>query len=215
MTDPFADHLLYDAAWAPSPRRLRWFLAEKGITLPTRVVDLRAGEHLGTQMLAENPSATVPALRLPSGEVLADGEAIARLVEATRPKPALFGRTPEEVGRVTAWVNRIDREGYGQIADWLRNDRAAFADRPIPGARSAGVAQIPAVAERGVALWRRFAAGLEDELGTGWLVGEFGFADIALAVACDFADAVKLDWTAGPALTDWRARAAARPGAGA
>ena len=219
MTQPtpeFADHLLFDAAWAPSPRRVRWGLAEKGVTIPTQRVDLRAGEHRTPAGLAANPSATVPALRLPDGMVIADSTAIMRLVDAVRPDPPLFGRTPATIGRVSAWLSRVDHEGYAQVADWLRNDRPAFADSPLPGARLAGVAQIPALAERGATLWRRFAEEVEAELGNEWLTGaDFTMADITLAVACDFADAVKLEWTPGERLTAWRARAAARPGASA
>lgn len=217
MTNPEADSLLlYDAPWAPSPRRARWALAEKGMSVPVRTVDLRGGEHLDAAMLAENPHATVPALRLSDGSLIAGSLPIARYLEAIRPDPPLFGRSPADIARVDGWLHRIDDEGYRQIADWLRNGRAAFADRPLPGARLAGVAQIPALAERGETLWRRFADGLEVELGGGWVAGEdFTMADITLAVACDFADAVRLDWRAGPRLSAWRARAAARPGASA
>ena len=78
------------------------------------------------------------------------------------------------------------------------------------------MAQIPALAERGATLWRRFAEGLEAQLTSEWLTGaDFTMADITLAVACDFADAVKLEWTAGERLTAWRERAAGRPGASA
>lgn len=212
----FADHLLTDAAWAPSPRRVRWFLAEKGVSVPTRTIDLRGGEHLAADALAQNPQATVPTLRLPDGTLLADSLAINRYIEALRPDPPLFGRSPADIGRVEGWLQRIDGEGYRQIADWHRNGKPAFADRPLPGARLAGVPQIPALAERGETLWRRFAAGLEEALGDGWLTGEdFTMADIALGVACDFADAARMDWTAGPRLTAWRERAAARPGSSA
>ena len=213
---PFANHLLFDAAWAPSPRRARWALAEKGLAMPTCRLDMRAGEHLGEAALGDNPGATVPALRLPDGVLITGSVAIARYVEAVRPDPPLFGRRAADVGLVASWLERIDGEGYSQIADWLRNSRPAFAERPLPGARLAGVAQIPELAARGDTLWRRFAAGLEGVLGDGWLTGpDFTMADIALAVACDFADAVKLDWTAGERLAAWRARAAARPGASA
>lgn len=216
MPTDFDQHLLYDAPWAPSPRRVRWALAEKGVTLPTRLVDLRGGEHLGEAALVDNPGATVPVLRLPEGTLIADSEAIARYVEAVRPDPPIFGRTPADVGRVTAWLHRIDHEGYAQIADWLRNSRPAFADRPLPGARLAGVPQIPELAARGETLWRRFAGGLEEEVGDGWLTGaDCTMADIALAVACDFADGRGMEWSAGERLAAWCARVAERPGASA
>ncbi len=217
MTDAcLDDHLLHDGPGAPSPRRLRWFLVEKGVAIPTRAVDLRAGEHLRAPWAEENPGATVPVLERPDGERIADSLAICRYVEALRPDPPLFGDTPLVIARVEAWLHRVNDQGYTQVADWLRNSKSVFADRPLPGAWAAGVPQIAALAERAATLWRRFAERLEPDLGDGWLTGErFTIADIALAVACDFADAAKMDGTAGPRLAAWRGRAAARPGASA
>ena len=215
-TPSFDDHLLHDAPGAPSPRRVRWFLAEKDVAIPVRAVDLRGGEHLRAPWLEENPGATVPVLERPDGERIGDSFAICRYVEAIRPDPPLFGDTPLEIARVEAWLHRIDTQGYGQVADWLRNSKSVFADRPLPGAWAAGVPQIPELADRAATLWRRFAERLEPDLDDRWLTGDrFTMADIALAVACDFADARGLEWSPGPRLTAWRARAAARPGASA
>ena len=195
---------------------MRWFLAEKGIAIPVRAVDLRGGEHLRGAWLEANPGATVPVLERPDGERIADSLAICRYVEAIRPDPPLFGDTPLAIARVEAWLRRIDGQGYAQVADWLRNSKPAFADRPLPGAWAAGVPQIPALAERAATLWRRFAERLEPDLGGGWLTGDrFTMADIALAVASDFADGRGMAWSPGPRLTAWRGRAAARPGAAA
>ena len=85
---------LYDCATAPSPRRARIFLAEKGVAHETVQVDLRAGEQLGEAYRSINPLCTVPALRTDEGVLLTDNAGIAAWLEARFPEPALFGTTP-------------------------------------------------------------------------------------------------------------------------
>ena len=92
----------YDCATAPSPRRVRIFLAEKGIAVPTVQVDLRGGEHLKLAFRAINPEATVPVLELDSGVHITDAVAICQYFEDVRPEPPLLGIGPEERALVTA-----------------------------------------------------------------------------------------------------------------
>ena len=80
--------VLYDFRMAPSPRRARILLAEKGIAHETVTIDLAAGEHLGQAYRAINPQCTVPALKLPDGTILPDNQAIAAWAEAAHPEPA-------------------------------------------------------------------------------------------------------------------------------
>src|SRR5690606_4502577 len=87
---------LYDCATAPSPRRARILLAEKGVPHETVQVNLRAGEQLGEAFRQVNPQCTVPALRTDDGPVLCDNAAIAAYLEARFPEPPLLGRTPHE-----------------------------------------------------------------------------------------------------------------------
>src|SRR3954469_3297213 len=107
----------YDCATAPSPRRVRIFLAEKGITLATVQVDLRNGEQFTDAFRAINPDCTVPALQLDDGTVIADAVAICQYLEELHPDPPLIGSTPQERA-----VNRgIERDGFFAAMDALRN----------------------------------------------------------------------------------------------
>ena len=85
---------LYDCGTAPSPRRARILLAEKGIAHETVQVDLRNGEQLGEAYRRVNPQCTVPALRTDGGSILTDNAAIAAYLEARFPNPPLLGETP-------------------------------------------------------------------------------------------------------------------------
>ena len=84
---------------APNPRRVRIFAAEKGIALPTQTVSIVDREHKSPDYLAINPRGQTPALQLDDGTVLTESVAICRYLEALQPAPALFGTTPEAIGR--------------------------------------------------------------------------------------------------------------------
>ena len=123
----------YDYALAPSPRRARIALAEKGMKVETVQIDLRAGEQLGEAYRKINPRCTVPALRLDDGTILTDSFGIATWAEATKPTPALFGTTPTEKGIVASWCMRVDHEGYIPAAEAFRNTTPAFKGRALTG----------------------------------------------------------------------------------
>src|SRR5947209_18623972 len=93
----------YDCATAPSPRRVRIFLAEKGITVPTVQVNMREGEHLTAALRKINLDCTVPVLELDSGAVINDAIAICVYCEATHPEPALSRATARDKQRTHAW----------------------------------------------------------------------------------------------------------------
>jgi glutathione S-transferase len=93
---------LYDCATAPSPRRARILLAEKGVAHATVQVDLRSGEQLGDAYRAINPQCTVPALRTEEGLLLADNAAITAYLEARYPEPPLLGLTPADKAAVAS-----------------------------------------------------------------------------------------------------------------
>ena len=86
----------YDCVTAPSPRRVRMFLAEKGLTVPTVQVDLRSGEQFSDAFRAINPDLTVPVLVLDDGIAIADAMAICRYFEELHPEPSLMGRDARE-----------------------------------------------------------------------------------------------------------------------
>ena len=138
---------LYDYAPAPNPRRVRMFLAEKGIALPTVQVDLRANAQFLPEFRAINPDCTVPVLELDDGTRVADVMAICVYFEVLQPEPALMGVGPLGSATVTAWQREVERDGFFAVAEALRNSSPAFKGRALPGAED--YEQIPALVERG------------------------------------------------------------------
>jgi glutathione S-transferase len=203
---------LYDCATAPSPRRARILLAEKGVPHATVQVDLVKGEQLGEAYRAINPSCTVPALRLEDGLVLTDNAGIAAYLEARFPDPPMLGRTPEEKADIASWHWRVEFEGLLAIAEALRNGSPAMAHRALPGPTN--YEQIPALAERGLARLRQFFDTLEARLeGRDSVAGRgFSIADITAVVAMDFARIVRVKpGEQHVNLRRWRAAMAERP----
>jgi glutathione S-transferase len=203
---------LYDCPTAPSPRRARILLAEKGIAHETVQVDLRSGEQFGDAFRRINPQCTVPALVTEEGCVLTDNAAITAYAEAVRPEPALLGRTPLEKAEIASWNWRVEFEGLLAIAESLRNGSPAMANRALPGPRD--YAQIPELAQRGIARVQDFFATLDAHLqGRDFIAaGMFSVADITAVVAVDFARVVKVKpGEQHPNLQRWRAAMALRP----
>lgn len=208
---------LYDAPWAPSPRRVRIFLAEKGIEVPREAIDLRTNEQLADDYLRINPRGAVPALELDDGEVLCESAAICRYFEALQPAPPLFGTTPIEIGRIESWTRRVEGDGYAAAVYVMRNTVPAFKDRAIPDAGLA-VAQIPQLAARGALMWESFTEALDQRLADRkWIAGgDYSFADITALVTIDFARAAKLGVPGKLVhLGRWHTAASARPSASA
>ncbi len=205
---------LYDCATAPSPRRARIFLAEKGIAHETVQVDLRSGEHMGDGYRQINPQCTVPALRSDDegGLLLTDNAAIAAYLEARFSEPPLFGVTPAEKAEIASWNWRMEFEGLMAVADALRNSAPAMANRALPG--PVNYAQIPALAQRGLARVDQFFDMLNGRLkGRDFIATDrLSVADITAVVAVDFARIVKRKPTEDqhPELMRWRAGLAQR-----
>jgi glutathione S-transferase len=203
----------YDCKTAPSPRRTRILLAEKGVPHETVQIDLVRGEQLGAAFRAINPQCTVPALRLEDGTVLTDNAGITAYVEARWPEPPLLGRTPAEKAEVASWHWRSEFEGLMAIAEALRNGSPAMANRALPG--PVDYAQIPELAARGRDRIERFLEVLERRLEGRDVIAtdRFSLADITAVVAVDFARIVKVkpDPERHPSVTRWRAGLANRP----
>ena len=203
---------LYDCATAPSPRRARILLAEKGVPHETVQVDLRSGEQLSEAFRRINPHCTVPALRTDDGLLLTDNAAITAWVEARFPQPPLLGATPAEKAEIASWNWRIEFEGLMAIAEALRNSAPAMANRALPG--PVDYAQIPELAQRGLARVQQFFVTLDERLaGRDFIATErFSIADITAVVAVDFARVVKVKTSElQPHLQRWRAGMAQRP----
>jgi glutathione S-transferase len=206
---------LYDCTMAPSPRRVRIFLAEKGIVLPTVQVDLRAGEQLGPAFRAVNPDCTVPVLEFDDGLRISDVMAICIYFETVQPEPPLMGVGAQDRAVVTAWQRRVEREGFWAVAEAFRNSTPAFKGRALPGADDYD--QIPALVERGRARVGKFFEMLDANLAEREFVAgdRFSIADITALVAIDFARWIKLA-IPDPCihLRRWHSAVAARPSAG-
>lgn len=208
---------LYDSAWAPSPRRVRIYLAEKGIEVPREAIDLRRDEHFADAYLAINPRGTVPALALDDGEVITESAAICRYFEALHPEPSLFGTDPIDIARIESWTRRIENDGYVAAVYAFRNSKPALDGRGAAG-KWPPIPIIPDLATRGAIMWGAFIDGLEARLsGREWIAGDdFSFADITALVTIDFARGAKLIVPADcTAVLRWHAAVSARPSAAA
>jgi glutathione S-transferase len=203
---------LYDCATAPSPRRARILLAEKGVEHETVQVDLRSGEHLGEAYRKINPHCTVPTLRTDDGLLLLDNAAITAYLEARFPDPPLLGTTPREKAEIASWNWRVENEGLLAIAEAMRNSAPAMANRALTG--PVNYAQIPALAQRGLARAEQFFVALNERLaGRDHVAADrLSIADITAVVAVDFARVVKIrPGEQHPHLRRWREALAQRP----
>ena len=204
--------ILYDCATAPSPRRTRILLAEKGVAHETVQVDLRNSEQLSSAYKKINPQCTVPALRTEEGSILTDNAAITAYLEACYPEPPLLGSTPNEKAQIASWNWRVEFEGLMAVAEALRNSAPAMANRALPGQMD--YPQIPELAQRGLARLQQFFGMLDDRLADRKFIAtdSFSVADITAVVAFDFARVVKIKpGEQYPHLQRWRAAMAQRP----
>jgi glutathione S-transferase len=203
---------LYDCTTAPSPRRARILLAEKGVPHETVQIDLRSGEQLGEAYRRINPQCTVPALRTDDGLLLTDNAGITAWAEAAFPDPPLLGVTAAEKAEVASWNWRIEFEGLMAVAEALRNSVPAMANRALPG--PVDYPQIPELAQRGLARLQQFFVTLNQRLaGRDFIATDrFSVADITAVVAVDFARIVKVKpGEPHPHLQRWRAAMGQRP----
>jgi glutathione S-transferase len=170
---------LYDSAFAPNPRRVRIFLAEKGISVPTEQVDIAKAANRQPGYLAKNPLGGIPILELDDGTVIAESVAICRYFEETQPSPPLMGTDAKDRALVEMWQRRMEFEIALPIMQVFRNTHAFFKGR------------IPQVPEWGE-LCRKTAESrlrwMDEELaGRGFVAGDrYSIADITLLVGIDF-----------------------------
>lgn len=205
----------YDCQTAPSPRRVRVFIAEKGMDIETVEIDMREGEQMGEAYRAINPNCTVPALVLDDGTALNYTAGIRAYLEAVHPEPALLGRTPEEKGRVADLVWQIEINGMLAIAEALRNSSPRMVDRALPG--PVNYAQIPELAARGKQRLEHFLNGVDAMIGDKPFVAGDAYtaADIDLLVTVDFAGWLKMTLPDDAANAQrWYESVKSRPSAG-
>ena len=124
--------LYVDAGRAPNPRRVRIFLAEKGVTLPTEAVDLGAQAHKAPAYRAINPMQRLPALALDDGTVIAESIAICRYIEALHPRPPLFGEGALEQALIEMWQRRVEFHLLAIVSNVFRHLHPAMAPLEVP-----------------------------------------------------------------------------------
>ena len=199
---------LYDSKTAPNPRRVRIFLAEKGISVPTEQVDIAGKQNRGAEYAAKNPLMGVPILELDDGTVIAETVAICRYFEETQPNPPLMGADARDKAVVEMWQRRMELNVMSCITGAFRHGNAFFADR---------IAQVPAYAEQCLKEVPAAYDFLDRTLAKSkFIAGDrYTIADITAQCSVDFARVirVKIDPDKHPNLARWHAEVSARPSA--
>jgi len=201
---------LYDGGRAPNPRRVRIFLAEKGISVPMVFIDINRLDHKTPEFAALNPMQRTPVLQLDDGTCISESVAICRYFEELYLDPPLMGRTPLEKAQVEMWQRRIELNLFGPIAHVFRHLHPAMAEMEKP--------QIPAFAEANRPRVTQALAILDQALQhRPFICGDvFTIADITGLVALDFMKPARLD--IAPEFSNvlsWHQRLKTRPSAAA
>jgi glutathione S-transferase len=199
---------LYEFALAPNPRRVRMFIAEKGLKIPTEQVDLMTGQNRTPEFLTKNPSGGLPVLELDDGSYLAESVAICRYLEALHPEPRLMGVDARDQALVEMWNRRMEMELFGPASRVVQNTHPMFKAR-MKQFPDYGEAQREAVIAR--------LARMDRELeGRQFVAGDrFTIADITPFVMLEFGAMMielKIDPSLGR-LRKWFDTVAARPSA--
>ncbi|MFA7264129.1 MAG: glutathione S-transferase family protein [Caulobacter sp.] len=195
---------------APNPRRVRIFVAEKGIDLPETRVNLRLREHKSDEHRARNSLGQVPTLVLDDGTTISESVSICRYLEGLHPAPALFGSTVREQALVDMWIRRVEFQLTVPVGMFWRHAHPLTA---------ALLTQFQDFGESNRETYGRVCAWLDGDLADGrpWLAGDdYSMADIVALTTIDFATFTGLEPPADlPWLKAWHDRAAARPSASA
>jgi glutathione S-transferase len=189
---------------------VRIYLAEKGLSVPTKAMSIIAAEHKAADFIAKYPPGQLPVLELDDGRMIGESIAICRYFEALHPEPPLFGSSAVEIAEIDMWVRRVEftlMQAIGQV--WMHTH--PFTARVVvPQYTEYGESNRP----KALAAMRRFDQALSARE---FLAGEnYSIADIALLTTIDFAGFIGVpvpeDLTA---LLDWHSRVSARPSAAA
>jgi glutathione S-transferase len=199
---------IYSSTVAPNPRRVRIFLAEKGIQVPFEDVDISSAVNRKPEFRKNiNPMGEVPVLELDDGTHIAESVAICRYFEELHPEPPLFGAGARERALVEMWNRRMEFNVLLPVAQTFRNTSEFFKGR-IP--------QVPAYAEVCRGAVEKIYAWLDEELGTRrFIAGEkFTIADITALCAVDFGRVSKIRIQPEQKnLARWREEVSSRPSA--
>jgi glutathione S-transferase len=176
---------LYDSRRAPNPRRVRWFMAEKGIEdIEIVDVDIFGGQHRTPEYLAKAGLPNVPALEMDNGQTITESVAICRFLETVYPEPNLFGGDPCESAVVEMWMRRAEMMVATPLMMAVRHGHPALA---------AIETQIPEVAANGRATAEKGLKMLDRRLAESEFIAceRLTIADILTATAIDFARMVR------------------------
>lgn len=178
---------LYQSNSSPNSRRVRIYLAEKGISMPIVPVDLGAKEQFSDAYAAINSRRVVPTLVLEDGTAIGEVPAILRYLEEIHPEPPLLGATPKTKAQVAMWERRVELEGFASVMEAVRNAVPGLKNRAIAGPHDYD--QIPALVERSKRRVKNFFADFNARLKDHpFVAGDvFSVADITAVVTVDFA----------------------------
>lgn len=201
---------LYDGGRAPNPRRVRIFLAEKGIEVPLAPVDMGALGHRSAEVTGLNPLQRLPVLVLDDGTVLTESIAICRYFEELHPQPPLFGTGALGRALVEMWQRRMELNLLMPVAQAFRHIHPAMVEWEVPQVAEWGEANKPKAVE--------FLSILDRELaGRKFVAGDaYTVADITGLVAVDFMKPARIELPAGLSnVRRWYDTVKARPSAAA
>jgi len=196
---------------APNPRKVRIFLAEKGISVPMERVRMMRREHKAPEFMKKNSLGQVPVLELDDGTCLSESLAICRYLEELNPDPALFGRNPLERAQTEMWIRRAEFRLWNPMGQvWINADPRTAAVNPN---------QFKDYGEHSKKIVANAMRWIDRELSDGreFLVDSYySMADIVLLCGVDFAKFVNMEMPDdAPHLKAWHARVSARPSASA
>jgi glutathione S-transferase len=188
--------------WAPNPRRVSIFLAEKRIVVPIVPVSMDRREHKAIEFLAKNSLGQLPILELPTGEVICESTSICRYIEqsAGHSGPALFGGAADQQARIDMWIRRIELRLWAPVVHVWRNDDPRTERMVTPRFENFGRFNRDVAGEAMQWLDRELGAG-----GARYVAGDaFSMADIILVCSIDFAQRLGIERPAStPWLSEW------------
>lgn len=201
---------LFDGGRAPNPRRVRIFLAEKGIEVPLVPINMGAMEHKGEEVTRRTPLQRLPVLELDDGTIITESIAICRYFEELHPEPVLFGRDPLERALVEMWQRRVEFHLLVPVSQAFRHIHPAMQEWEVPQVPQWGEANKPK------AVW--FMRLLDEELAKRrFIAGEnYSVADITAMICIDFLKPARIVIPDDlQNLRRWYLEVAARPSANA
>ena len=204
---------LYDFELAPNAQRVRVFLAEKGLEVPTEQLNVREDNQFAEPFTSMNPFHCVPFLELDNGTVIAESMSICRYLDELHPEPPLFGSTAEERGVIDMWLRRFELDAFIPMLHAVRNHVPMFAGRVVPGTRS-DLPQLQLMVTRGKEMMEVFLGRVEPHMAQNEFVTgpKFTVADITGFFTLRMTNALEMDITSSyPATAAWFSKISARP----